>query len=294
MLYLAVVSAHCQDIEPRRWSVLPLESKVVGLGYAYSFGDVLFDPILEAEDVNISFNTLLLSYVQPLKIANKFSRLDVVLPYGFQSYKGLLRGDPASVNRSGFGDARLRFSMNFTGPPAGNIQDLKTYYSEHPVNTTFGGSIAITLPTGQYSRDQLLNVGFNQFVIRPQIGLLHSWFSWSVELTGSVYFFTTNNEFFNNSRRRQEAILAFQSHLIKRFNNKFWASASLSYGLGGTSEVNGISSADYRTNLLSAFSVGGSLTKIQNFKIVYLNSLTLRDIGSNTHSFILGWSCILL
>jgi hypothetical protein len=288
-----MLSAHCQDVEPRRWSVLPLETKVVGFGYAFSFGNVLFDPVLEAEDVNISFNTLLLTYVQPFKIGNKFSRVDVQIPYGFQLYEGLLRGDPARVNRSGFGDARLRFSINFTGAPAGNAQELKTYYSEHPVSTTFGGSIAITIPTGQYSRDQLLNVGFNQFVFRPQLGLVHTRYSWSLELTGSMYFFTDNKDFFNNSTRKQDPIFAMQSHLIKRFNNSIWASASVSYGLGGTSEVNGISSADYRTNLLSAFSAGCRISKFQNIKMVYLNSLTLRDIGSNTHSFILGWSHLL-
>ena len=34
----------CQDIEPRRWGTLPLGTQAIGSGYAYSFGDVLFDP----------------------------------------------------------------------------------------------------------------------------------------------------------------------------------------------------------------------------------------------------------
>jgi len=287
-------SLHAQDIEPRRWSTLPLKTNVIGAGYAYTFGELLFDPVLETEDVTLDLSTVIVSYVKPFKVAGKSSRIDITLPYSWQNFDGLLRGEPASVYRNGFGDARIRFSINFTGAPPGTAQELMAYNKNNPVNTTFGASLALTLPTGQYFEEKLINIGQNQMVFRPQIGMVRTWYSWSFELTGSIYVFTNNTNFFGGVTRQQDPVFATQAHLIKRFSPKTWASLSASYGLGGQSEINGISSSDFRTNLLSALSVGTKLTKLASTKLAYLNSLTLRDIGSNTHSFILGCSYVFL
>jgi hypothetical protein len=288
------LNTSAQDIEPRRWSSLPLKSDIFGAGYIYSFGDVLFDPVLQAEDVSVNVSTLILSYIKPFKLGKKLARVDMTLPYNFMLFEGKLSGNPASVYRNGFGDSRLRFSINFSGPPPGNASELQAYYKAHPVYTTFGASVAITFPTGQYFNEKLINIGQNQIIIRPQIGMVHNWRDWSYELTGSVFFFSNNNNFFGDTTRKQDPIFAFQTHLIKRFDPKLWASISLSYGIGGESIVNNISSADLRTNLLSAGSVGYKISKLQSMKLVYLNSATLKEIGSNTHSFIFGWSQILL
>ena len=287
-------SASAQDVEPRRWSALPLNSSVIGAGYAYTFGDVLFDPLLEAEGVSIDINTLVASYAKPFKLANKLARIDVTIPYSFMQLNGTLSDEPASLYRNGFGDARLRFSINFSGPPPLNVVELQKYNKENPVNTIFGASIALTLPTGQYFDEKLINIGQNQIIVRPQIGMVRNWYSWSFELTGSIFLFTNNNNFFGGSTRKQDPIFALQTHLIKRFGPKIWTSLSLSYGLGGESTVNNISSADYRTNLLSAASVGYSLTRLQGLKLVYLKSDTLKDIGSNTDSIIVSWSYLFL
>lgn len=72
-----------------------------------------------------------------------------------------------------------------------------------------------------------------------------------------------------------------------------WSSISVSYGIGGESEVNNISNADLRTNLLSAASVSYSISAKQGIKLVYLNSTILKDIGSNTHRIIFGYPFIL-
>ncbi len=291
-LFLLSQSLFAQDIEPRRWSALPRDANIIGAGYAFSFGDVVFDPLLEAEDVKVSVSTVVLSYVKPFKLGDKLARIDIVLPYNFMLFEGTLSGNPASLYRNGFGDARFRFSINFTGAPAGNAKQLQAYYMENPVNTTFGASLALTLPTGQYFDEKLINIGQNQIIVRPQIGVVHNWNTWSYELTGSIFIFSNNNNFFEGKTRKQDPIFAFQTHLIKRFSPKTWASLSLSYGLGGESIVNNVSSADYRTNFLSAGSIGYNLTRQNSLKLTYLNSATLKDLGSNTVSIIFGWAHI--
>jgi hypothetical protein len=49
-----------QEIEPRRWSSLPIGTNVIGAGYAHTFGDIFLDPLLQAEDVSVNVNAFIL------------------------------------------------------------------------------------------------------------------------------------------------------------------------------------------------------------------------------------------
>jgi hypothetical protein len=287
-------SLYAQDVEPRRWSTLPLHTKIIGAGYGFTTGEVFFDPFLQVENSTVQMNSLLATYIHPFKIGTKLARLDVKVPFGIVHYEGLLNGEPATLNRNGFLDPSLRFSINLLGPPALNIKELQKYYVEHPVYTTLGVSMGVTLPFGQYFDEKLINLGQNRFVFRPQLGLLHNWGLWSYELTGSVYVFTNNNNFYDGGLRKQDPIFALQTHLIKRFPSRFWGSASLALGHGGESVINNIPKNDTRTDFIGALSVGFPLTKFQNVKVVYLHTEALTDIGANTNSFIFGWSLLLL
>lgn len=281
-----------QDTEPRRWTNLPLGMKAAGIGYGYTFGDVLFDPLLEVEDATVKAHTVIASYVQPFRIGKKFARLDVFVPVSTARWAGILKGEPASVERTGLVDPRIRFSYHILGPPALNPKDLQEYLMANPVYTTVGVSLAIQLPLGQYNEDYLINLGLNQFVFRPQVGIAHNWGLWSIEVDASAFIYTQNNSFFNDGKRGQDPLLAAQAHLIKRFKGGVWASISTGYGIGGTSRVNRLSKEDERANLLNSASIGFPVTKLQNVKLMYLHTETLKDIGSNTHSIILAYSVL--
>lgn len=282
--------ARGQDIEPRRWGNIPLGTQAIGIGYAYSFGNVLFDPLLETENVEVDVQTVAATYVHPFRLGKKLARFDVLVPLSFAKWEGLLSGEPASVERNGFADPRVRFSINLKGPPALGPKELKEYLAEHTKYTTIGVSLAITLPFGQYFEDKLLNLGLNQFVFRPQAGLVHNWGLWSFELTASVLIFTENNDFFNESNKEQKPLFSSQTHLIKFFPSRSWIAIGASYGGGGQSVVNRQPNNDVRGNLLAGFSYGHPIGKKQNLKLAYFHSETLKDIGSNTNTILLGWS----
>jgi len=279
-----------QEIEPRRWASLPLGTNVIGAGYAHTFGDIFFDPLIQAEDVSVTVNSFVVSYVRPFKLAKKSARLDVTATYAIAHWEGLLSGEPTTVNRNGFVDPRIRFSINLLGPPSIGPEELKNYYMEHPVNTILGASIAVTLPIGQYYSDKLLNLGQNQFVLVTQLGIVHNWNHWSYEFTGSAVFYGDNPNFFGGQKKKQDPTLAFQTHLIRQFKLGYWASISAAYGLGGQSVVNRQPNADNRKDLQGALSFGFPITKFQDLKVAYVRSETLRDIGSNLNILILGWS----
>ncbi|MDN3723544.1 transporter [Aequorivita sp. SDUM287046] len=283
---------YAQDVEPRRWTPLPLKTNVIGIGYVYTEGKIAFDPVIHIEDATVAVNTFAIQYVRPFKLGHKLARVDVLLPYAFAHWKGLLDGLTAEVSRNGFADPRLRLSLNFLGPPAMEAKELQEYLLVHPTHTVVGASLSITFPLGQYYDDKLLNLGQNRFVFRPQIGFVHTWNKWSYELTGSVFFFTDNNEFFNGKKREQDPVFALQTHLVRKFKPTMWASLSLGTGLAGQSIVNNIPHNDDQENILAGVSFAMPIMKMQSLKVVYVRSQTLTNIGADTNSISAVWSTI--
>jgi hypothetical protein len=283
---------YSQDIEPKRWTSMPLGINVAGVGYGHVFGNIEFDPLLQVENATVVVNSVALQYVRPFRIGKKQARIDVLIPYTFARWEGLLNGEPEEINRNGLADPRLRLSINFIGPKAMTPKEMQEYMKENPVYTTVGASIAITFPFGQYYDDKLLNIGANTFVFRPQVGMVHNWNSWSYELTGSVYIYTNNNDFYIDQTRKQDPLFAMQTHLTKHFKNKIWTALSFGYGLGGHSIVNRQAKDDERGNFLGGLSAGMPIFKKQSIKLAYGTTLTLKDVGANTNGFSFGWSTV--
>ncbi|PWI29051.1 transporter [Flavobacteriaceae bacterium LYZ1037] len=271
---------------------MPLGSNAIGGGFGHVFGDIAFDPVLQAENATVTVNSFALQYVRPFRIGNKQARIDVLIPYTFAKWEGLLNGEPKEISRNGFADPRLRLSLNFIGPKAMSLKELQEFLKDNPTYTTVGASIAISFPFGQYYGDKLLNIGSNTFVFRPQIGMTHNWGAWSYELSTSVFLYTNNNDFYIDKTRKQEPLFAMQTHLTRKFKKRIWTTVSFGYGLGGNSIVNRQHKDDERGNFLGGLSAGMPITKKQSIKFAYGTTLTLKDVGANTNGFILGWSAI--
>jgi hypothetical protein len=293
LFLVAFINLNAQDIEPRRWAPMPLGTQAIGMGYGYTSGKIYFDPLLQAENVTTDIHGIATVYIQPFRIGNKLARIDVLLPYANARWDGLLSGEPTTKTRSGFADPRIRFSVNLIGPSAMGPKEMMEYMKEHPVNTLFGASVAVTFPLGKYDETKLLNIGQNRFVIRPQIGMVHNWGLWSYELSGSLFIYTNNNKFYNDQVKKQDPVFAFQTHIIRRFNNRMWLSASAGYGLGGRSIVNSQPNDDLRGDFLWSLSYGLPITKTQAIKFVFLRSVTSKDVGADTNTLGMSWSKIL-
>ena len=287
--FLVCQNTFSQDVEPRRWTPIPLGTNILGAGYSFTSGDVFFDPLLGAEDVKIRAHSLAFTFTHPVKIGNKLGTVSALIPFISADWEGLLSGEPAGINRTGFADPRIRASLLLAGPPAGNAMEIRQYRLENSTDTSFGISLAITVPLGEYFEDKLINLGSNRFVFRPQVGMIHYWGGWSFELTGSVFLYTRNPDFFNDSEREQRPTFAMQSHLVKQLQKGAWLSLGAGYGLGGESLVNSQPNGDFRSNLLVSGSYSLMIAKRQGLKLTYVRAETLQDIGSSTHNFVLAW-----
>src|SRR5210317_1553165 len=98
--------AAAQELEPRRWSHVPIDTNFIGVGYVYTSGDIFFDPVLRIEDATASINTVSATYLRSFDWSGKTARLDIRVPYQKAVWKGLLDGSPAKAVREGMDDPR--------------------------------------------------------------------------------------------------------------------------------------------------------------------------------------------
>ncbi len=282
LLILCLDPAAAQDLEPRRWTVLPAGLNVVGAGYARLEGDVSFNPVLQIENATMSGQALGLSYVRSFAVGGKVARLDILVPWANMRWTGLLDGAPATASRVGLSDPNIRLSVILAGD---NPDKLATS------NTVVGAAIAVNVPFGEYLEDKLLNLGQNRIFVRPQVGVLHTRGNWSYELTGSVFLYGDNDDFFGGSTLEQDPLYAAQTHLIYAFDKPgYWAALSAGYGWGGESTVDGSKADDGRRLFLSALAMGVPIGKRQGIKFAYVRTQTNTNKGSDVDSYSLGWS----
>jgi hypothetical protein len=283
-LLLFSETAISQDIEPRRWTPLPVGTNVVGVGYLHTDGEIFFDPVLKIEDATYNTKATIFSFLHAFDFLGKSARFDLRLPHKSTRWEGLLDGVPASTGRTGLGDPRLRLSVNFLGAPALGPRELQSYRAERLINTVAGAAVAITLPLGDYETDKLLNLGHNRFAIRPQLGVVHTRGPWSYELTGSVFFYTENNEFVGTTRK-QDPLLTVQCHLTYASPRGWWTSIGAAYDEGAESRIDGVRRDDRRRDLLYGISAGVTVNRHAGLKLAYVGSRTREDLGSDTDNF---------
>jgi hypothetical protein len=281
--------AAAQDMEPRRWTHLPVGTDVAGLSYVYLNGDIHVDPVLRIDDAQVQLHTGIASYTRYFALADTTARLDVQLPVQAGRWKGIVDGVPRTVTRDGLADPRLRLSANFLGAPALEEEEFRDYVRSRELRTLVGAALAVRLPLGEYSEDQLINLGENRFSIEPQLGVVQYWGAWSLEATGSLFLFTPNTDFFGGVTRREDPIYAIQGHLVRTFDG-FWASIGVSYGIGGESRINGADRDDSRSSLLYGGSVGFTIPAGQGIRVGYFRREELRHIGVDGHNVLLSWS----
>ena len=170
-LVIACLALPCraQELQPRRWGHLPIDTNFGGVGYAYTGADVAFDPVLLIEDVSLELHTLPLKYIRTFELAGKSARIDLVQAYQDAEWNGLLDGVPARATRSGWSDTFLRFAVNIIGAPPLRGAEYAEYRAATKIETIVGLALEVQLPTGQYFNDKLLNLGTNRVHLPPPV-----------------------------------------------------------------------------------------------------------------------------
>ena len=244
-------SLHAQELEPRSLTNIPVGMNFGVIGYAWSQGNILLDPALSIEDLHANVHGLVAGYLRSINVFGKSGKIDVVLPFATGNWTGSLNQEYRETSRTGFGDPRIRFSVNLLGAPALNREGFQTYRQK----TILGVNVQVYLPLGQYFPDRLINLGSNRFTIKPQIGVSHRYEKWLFEAYASIWFFTLNKDFYGGNELKQNPIYTFKIHVIRSLPKGIWLAADVGYANGGKAYVNDAE----RESHISTFRLGGTI-----------------------------------
>jgi hypothetical protein len=227
--------ANAQDLDPRRYVNLPIGQNFVAIAYAYSEGNVNVSPSSPLSDASIRADGPAVAYLRTFGVAGNSASFDALMPYACANGSAVLDGQRRYRSICGPGDARLRLSYNFFGAKAVSLSE----FSRQPKTVVVGTSVQVSIPTGQYDSDKLLNIGGNRWYIRPELGFSIPWRKWSFEFATGVRFFTDNDEFLG-ARLKQDPIYNMQAHLIYDLTPRQWVALDSNYFFGGDTYQNDV------------------------------------------------------
>lgn len=289
VLFLAK-SAYSQELDPGRWAHIPIGSHYLGIGTARTDADIVLDPVIRAENVEMEMDTQVFKYIHSFSFLNKSAQISIAQAQHNSRWSGLLNGVPTAIRRVGLSDPILRFAINLKGAPPLKGKQYLAYRVSKDIETIIGLGIAIQLPYGEYMDDKLINLGTNRFTFRTQLGAVHKRGKWLVEVTGAVWLYTENNDFFGGNKLEQDPLYYAQGHLVHTFKPGRWAGLSIGYGYGGEVSINGVDKDDTRKDVAWALGYGFRILPRLSMKIAYIGTDTHADTGIRSDSIAIAFS----
>jgi len=290
LLFLCASPCSAEELEPRRWAHLPIDTSFFGTAYAYTEADISFDPVLKIENGKAEIHTWAAKFIRTFSLFNRTARIGLLQAYQDGRWSGLLDGVQEKVTRHGWSDTLVRFAINLYGSPPLKGQEYLRYRTAVNNETIIGAGLSVQLPTGEYLEDKLINLGTNRYTFRPQLGVVYTRDKWSLEVTGMVALYTENNDFLNDKKLEQDPLYIMHCHLIYSFRPGVWAGASAGYDYGGRSTVDGDSKDDRKQNLGWALSFGFPVSRHLGAKLAYIGTRTQESTGTDSDTLVFALS----
>lgn len=280
-------SIRSQDLEARSYSVVPKGMHAAALSYTYTSGNIITDFSSPIQNLKVNTSIVNLGYVQTFSLFNKMARIQVAQPYGFLNGSATVNGADTTASRNGFFDTKIKFGMNLFGSPVLTPKEFRLF-QEH---TVLGASLVISVPTGQYLKEKLINLGTNRWGFKPEIGFSHREGRLYFELYSGVWFFTNNNEYLKNKSLDQQPLITLQTHVDYVFKSSMWVAVNAGVARGGESAINGVENDDQQRNWRAGATFSMPLNKHQSVKAMFNTGVTTRA-GQNYTAFTLIYQYI--
>ena len=273
-----------QDLEPRLYSNTPVGMNFLIAGYAYTSGNVATDPSLPVENAELEVHSPLVAYARALDVWGTSGKIDVAVPYAWLSGSAEANGQLRTRDTSGFGDPRIRFSVNLYGAPALSLEEFATYQQDLIV----GASVQITAPLGEYDGEKLVNIGTNRWSVKPEIGLSKAFGPLILELAAGVTFYTENDNFFGGQTRDQDPLYSVQGHIIYGFSSGIWIALDGTWYSGGQSTVDGVELDDRLDSSRVGLTLAFPVNRYNSIKLYGSTGVSSR-IGGNFDTVGVAW-----
>ena len=246
-------AASAQELEPRTYSAVPIDTNFLIASYVRTTGSVSLDPALPIQNIRASINSGLVAYERTFDLFGQVASGTIAIPYVEGQVSGQVFDAPKEVTRKGLGDVHVRIAENLIGNPA----QTPAEFAQREPSTTMGVSVTVIAPTGDYNPQHLINISSHRWAFKPETGFSLPLGDWFIDGSAGAWLFTRNPNFFGGHVRGQEPIWTFQAHGGYNFRPGLWLSVDATHYFGGDTVIDGVNSRDFQsvTRIGATFSV---------------------------------------
>ena len=283
-LYFMTV-ALAQELDPRAFAPAPVGTTIVVAGIGGSKGAIVFDPVVGVTDANADLQVVTTAAGYTFALAGRQARVLAVFPVAWGTIAGEVNGQPASQDLRGLADPRIRFSLGLRGAPALRPSE----FAARRQSLAIGASVTVMPPLGQYNSKQLINLGYNRWAFKPELGATRTVGRWTFDAAAGVWLFTTNRSYYPGTlRKSQDALLSLQGHVCHTFPNRIWVGVHGAWFAGGDTRVEGIGNPDEQRNTRLGGTLSLPLARFHSLKVLYSTGASTRR-GTDFDSFSVHW-----
>jgi hypothetical protein len=275
VLLFLIGKVSANDVEPRLYSNVPEGTNFLSVGYAHSKGEVTFDSSIPVADARGEVDAMVLSYSRGLDLGGKSALLTVAVPYAEVALEGLLLGEPASGQRHGIGDPRVRLAVNLYGAPSLNPEQFGAYQQR----TIVGASISTSVPVGRYVEERVLNAGSNRWNVIGQLGVSHRVRNWMLEGALGLSWYSDNDKV-RGKKLEQDPIKLLRGAVSYYITPRVWIGAGFVYTRGGATRLDGMKRRDHQDNWRTGIALSVPLGRRHRLQLRATEGVSAR-IGAN-------------
>ena len=288
-LLLMTGSSEAQELEPRAFSPSPVGTTFVLGGFGRSEGGILFDPALDIDNVQADLWVATVGAGHTFRLGGRQARVLAVVPIAWGSVAGNVHAQAERQDLAGLVDPRFKLSVGLIGAPALTLAQ----FADAPRRTAVGAAVTVVPPWGQYSERQLVNLGYNRWAVKPEIGLSHPLGRWTLDASASVWLFSTNHSYYPARLvKRQDAVVALQGHASYSLPRRSWLAVNATWFAGGETRVDGVLNPDLQRNIRVGATLSIPIVGQQSLKFAYSTGTTTRR-GSDFNTFNATWQLVM-
>ena len=281
-----VFDLKAQDLEPRFLSSIPTGGNFAIASYGYSSGNILLDNTLPIEDLNANLNNFVLGYARSFKLFNRLTKFDVIIPYSFGKFSGIVSNIDSTTSRNGLADPLIRISMILIGDKALKPED---FFKHEPKKFKLGISFRIRPPLGQYDPKKLINLGANRWAFKTALATSYT-IKKRLTFEGHLiaWFFTENKAFYNGNTIAQKPLVAAHLHISYVFKPGLWLAVSAGTSGLGETIINGVEQDDMQRNSRFGAAFAFRINKHNALKIAFTSGVSTR-YGADFNTLIVAY-----
>ena len=289
IVLLSAGAARAQELEPRSYAPSPVGTTFVLGGFGKSTGGILFGHSLDIDNVQADLWITTAGAGRTFDLLGRQARLLAVFPLAWGAIEGDVHRQLERRELAGLVDPRFRLTVGLRGAPAMKLAE----FSKQAPRTALGMSLTVVPPLGQYDPGELVNLGYNRWAFKPEIGVSRPIGRWTIEAYAGAWLFTTNDEYYpRRSLRRQDPVVALQGHATCALPHRTWIALDATWFAGGDTRVDGVPNPDRQRNSRLGATFSLPLAGQHSLKVGFSTGATTRR-GSDFDTLNVTWQLVM-